>query len=399
MKILIINYHFPPSTTAHSYRWDLLRSYFLKKGHSVDYICGGLASEHDHEDNIHRVNFPFTLKKNTLSVASPQNKNVISKKSKFISLIRHLYRKIFWPDGLWHWLPLSLYAVLKRKNIKYDLVIGYSPTFSALIAAYFYKKLNRNVKFVIDFGDPFSVSKEMPVNNYFLYEKLNYKVEKKIFSAADLISVTNIKTYELYREAHPKITKFIVVPHLVNIDDFYDKNIEMVDEKINIGYIGAFHKGIREPNLAMEKICTISNNLASRCQFNFYGPLNGIRLIESERIRYHGVVSRNEALKLMKNFNIIINVENESCPMTPSKIYECMATGKPILNFLSSTGSSSFCDYPLVLNIQKNTSHVEIEKFISDNYNKMLPRKNIESILSGKTLSSVGEKYLSLMGD
>lgn len=77
----------------------------------------------------------------------------------------------------------------------------------------------------------------------------------------------------------------------------------------------------------------------------------------------------------MKSFNIIINVENESCPMSPSKIYECMATGKPILNFLSSTRLSSFNNYPLVLNIDEDTHSSQIEKFIIDNVNNKLPRK------------------------
>lgn len=399
MKILIINFHYPPSTTAHSYRWSLLREYFLQHNHSVDYICGGQASGYDKENGICRVNFPHTIKKNDIVTTQgiPIKKNLF--KSKCISLSKHLYRKFFWPDGLWHWLPFALYEVYKRRKVKYDLVVGYSPTFSAIIASYFYKKSNDQVRFIVDFGDPFSVSSEMPVNNYWLYGKLNHWVENKIFNAADLVSFTNEKTYNLYKNAHSDISKFVVIPHLVNIDDFYTNSEPKHGDKYKIGYVGAFHKGIREPDLVVEKILGLQDQFASLCQFDFYGPLNGTSLSDSERLAYHGVVERHEALGLMKSFDIIINVENESCPMSPSKIYECMATGKPILNFLSSTGLSSFNNYPLVLNIGRDTLPAQIEKFIIDNANKNLSRKTVDEILTGKTLSSIGDQYLSLVGD
>ncbi|HHE2859614.1 TPA: glycosyl transferase [Escherichia coli] len=399
MKILIINFHYPPSTTAHSYRWSLLRDYFLQHNHSVDYICGGQPSEYDEENSICRINFPYTIKKNYVDLTQdiPIKKNSI--KSKFISLSKYIYRKFFWPDGLWHWLPFALHEVYKRRKVKYDLIIGYSPTFSAIIASYFYKKINDQVKFIVDFGDPFSVSTEMPVNNYWLYGKLNHWVENKIFNSADLVSFTNEATYNLYKSAHPDISNFLVIPHLVNIDDFYTISEPKPSEKYKIGYVGAFHKGVREPNLVIEKILSLQDLFASKCQFNFYGPLNGVSLPESERLKYHGVVERHEALDLMKSFNIIINVENESCPMSPSKIYECMATGKPILNFLSSTRLSSFNNYPLVLNIDEDTHSSQIEKFIIDNVNNKLPRKIVDEILTGKTLSSIGDQYLNLAGD
>lgn len=95
MKILIINFHYPPSTTAHSYRWSLLRDYFLQHNHSVDYICGGQASEYDKENGICRINFPYTIKKNDIGLTQgiPIKKN--SFKLKCISLSKYIYRKFF----------------------------------------------------------------------------------------------------------------------------------------------------------------------------------------------------------------------------------------------------------------------------------------------------------------
>ncbi|MBO1401290.1 glycosyl transferase [Vibrio sp. R-1] len=394
MKILIVNYHFPPSTTAHSYRWALLRDYFLTQGHDVEVICGGLPSESDTDNGITRVNFPKTIKNNTANpkinpaVRNGNFKNIV------MSIIKKLYRKIFWPDGLWHWLPFSMLEVYKIRNKKFDLVIGYSPTFSAVVSSFLYKSLNKKTKLVIDFGDPFSVSKEMPVNNYAIYDWLNRYIESVVFKSSTLVSLTNKRTFELYKYKYPWFLNFDIVPHLVNVADFY-KNKEVVNEGfIRIGYVGAFHKNIREPKLVIEKL----NQIGIDClRFEFYGPLNGLTFNNSRFVNHYGVVDRDKAIRLSKAFDILINVENEDCPMTPSKIFECMATGKPIINFLSSTSISSFSGYPLVLNVDSDTPVDRIKEFILKNKNELLTLHEVEEILKGKTLKSVGDKYLSVV--
>lgn len=393
MKILIINYHYPPSNTAHSYRWELLRRYFLNQGHEVYVVCGGLSLESDVKDRVRRVNFPRTVR----STVSETKQSTVSSGSSFkvrlYEFFRRFYRKIFWPDGLWHWLPFSLYEVLKLRNHKFDLVVGYSPTFSAVITALFYKKLNDRTKLVIDFGDPFSVSREMPANNYFVYSFLNTWIEKLAFKNASLVSFTNQQTYELYKGKYPYFSNFVIVPHLVNLDDFFQYKVRTCSNSIRIGYVGAFHKKIREPSLVLKKLHQIE---IEHFKFEFYGPLNGVDFCESKCVKHFGVVNRSKAIDLIKDFNILINVENEECPMLPSKIYECVATGKPILNFLSGTKITSFCNYPLVLNIDENTSTAVIIEFIQSNNDKGLTLGEVQDLLKDKTLKSVGERYLSV---
>ncbi|MGL1052318.1 glycosyl transferase [Vibrio vulnificus] len=394
MKILIVNYHFPPSTTAHSYRWALLRDYFLTQGHDVEVICGGLPSESDTDDRITRVNFPKTIKNNTVNTKINSTVRNNSFKNTVLSIIKKLYRKIFWPDGLWHWLPFSMLEVYKIRNRKFDLVIGYSPTFSAVVSSFLYKMLNKETKLVIDFGDPFSVSKEMPVNNYALYGWLNRYIESVVFKNSTLVSLTNKKTFELYKSKYPWFLNFDIIPHLVNVADFYESKEEIDKDIVRVGYVGAFHKNIREPSLVLDKLSLIDIDYIN---FEFYGPLNGLAFETSKSVNHYGVVDRDTAISLSKAFDILINVENEDCPMTPSKIFECMATGKPIINFLSSTGVSSFSGYSLVLNVDSDTSVDRIIEFILKNKNALLTLDEVEDVLKGKTLKSVGDKYLDVV--
>lgn len=391
MKILIINYHFPPSNTAHSYRWALLREYFIRQGNDVEVVCGGISLESDKSAGIYRVNFPNTVRNQNSRVESYSNR--FGTKSSVKYAIKKIYRKLFWPDGLWHWLPYSLFKLFKLRNKKYDLVVAYTPTFSAVITALFYKWYNENCRLVVDFGDPFSVSKEMPVNNYKLYGWLNKFIETKAFRKASLVSFTNSKTFDIYKEKYSGFSNFCVIPHLVNVRDFYVENPKCTSKLVRIGYVGAFHKKIREPYLALQKLGLI---FESNFSFEFYGPLNGVPFSESNHVKHYGVVNRDIAIELTKEFDILMNIENEDCPMTPSKIFECMATGKPIINFLSATKTSSFENYPLVINVDLETKVGDIVNFAMKNKYSRLSLDKVYEILKDKTLESVGNKYLGI---
>lgn len=109
----------------------------------------------------------------------------------------------------------------------------------------------------------------MPVNNYWLYGKLNHWVENKILILLIWFPL-QMRQLIIYIRAHIQILAiFLVIPHLVNIDDFYTISEPKPSEKYKIGYVGAFHKGVREPNLVIEKILSLQDLFASKCQFNF----------------------------------------------------------------------------------------------------------------------------------
>lgn len=396
MKILLLNYHFPPSETSHAFRWAQIVERFKREGHDVDVICGGRASEYA-EAGLNRVNAPFlgnSVQSNTSILKKEGLRHFYGIKRVIKLFTKKIYRSIFWPDGLWHWLPAALWCVFERRKVQYDLVIGYSPTFSAVIAARFYKLLNRDTKLIVDFGDPFSVSKEMPVNNYKLYYYLNYIVELWVFNAASMVSFTNESTLNLYKEKYKKIDVFTVVPHVVDVDLFYSDYIGNLDSLV-LGYVGAFHKGIREPGLAIEILNKVASEI--KCvEAVFYGPLNNVPFRVTDSVYHKGVVLREEAIRLMHSFDFIINVENEECPMSPSKIFECKASGKPIINFLSGTKKSSFTDYPLSLDVDSNTPVAVVVNFIMDNRGKQLSRVEVEGLLGGLTYNSISSCYLDV---
>ncbi|MCO4799719.1 MAG: hypothetical protein KC484_10905 [Colwelliaceae bacterium] len=373
-----------------------MADYYKNQGHQVDIIAGGKKGESDYVDNVTRINCPYTIKSNSNgSIAKKTAKLSIihNVKVQCLKVLKKVYRSIFWPDGLWHWLPFVLFAVLLKKNKKYDLVIGYSPTFSAVLSAHFYKFFNNSTRLILDFGDPFSVSKAMPVNNYLLYKKINHLTELNAFRVASKVTFTNEKTYKLYHEKYPKIEAFSVSPHLVDVDLFYKKHIVKNVECLRFGYVGAFHKGIREPGFTINVLEELKFSLSGFTAI-FYGPLNGVQFKECESLCHKGIVQRKEAVQLLQSFDILIHVENEDCPMSPSKINEYIALGKPVINFLSKTNVSSFDSYPLVFDVSAKTDIQKLKVFIVNNARKQLARTEVESLLEGCALSHVANSYL-----
>ena len=54
--------------------------------------------------------------------------------------------------------------------------------------------------------------------------------------------------------------------------------------------------------------------------------------IKSSYVKYKGFVNRKNALKIMRESQFLINLENTNCLQSPSKTAEIIATGKPIIN-------------------------------------------------------------------
>ena len=124
----------------------------------------------------------------------------------------------------------------------------------------------------------------------------------------------------------------------VNFELFYSRNYKHQPREgggINWLYVGAFHPGIREPGRLLQLVRALNRRGNVKVYLDMYGPTNGFDLNpkDSPEIRHWGYLDRERAIERMKSTDFIVNVDNENCVMTPSKIVECIATGRPIINF------------------------------------------------------------------
>ena len=91
---------------------------------------------------------------------------------------------------------------------------------------------------------------------------------------------------------------------------------------------------------------------------------------------------------MISNAQVLISIGNANTDMVPSKIFEYMATGKPIIHFYSTERDSCiqyYKKYPLSLLIKEDNSYMQdnadrIIEFISKVLGKTLQYKEVESM-------------------
>ncbi|MBD0679880.1 glycosyltransferase [Pseudomonas sp. PSB11] len=415
MKVLLVNYYYHPMVDAHAYRWTQLSEHWAEKGFQVDVICSKVGNVEDSEcgKNIQVTRVGFFRAIKMQAKKSIGSENVSSRKEMVATLkqnLRLVYRKFYWPDGLWHWFFSVSAELFKRRATKYDLIVSYSPTFTAHLAVMLFKKMVTSSSYwIADYGDPFSTSISMPNNNISLYGALNRWAESLVLSRASKVCFTSQSTVDDYFSVFGAMDNAHLIPHMANVEKIYDEISEISDPAvIRLVFIGNFHVGIREPFWASDVIERLAGFLHLKNDqpivFDIYGASNGVDVasICSPIINWHGPLDRERVNEVIGGADFLVNIENTNCSMIPSKIVEYIATGKPIIDIAQKNKDVSrllnlYAAEGGAIIIDENFSNefVDLKRFI-ERYkgNGKISIDTINSILSDFGIEDVSRRYL-----
>ena len=339
-KILIVSHQFTPHVSPRTTRWKLIVEELISLGHQVTVITGTKQDQEDKDVNIIYVGNKnssnivtnFRKKSNNLT-----NSNLF--KRIFYNSLKKIYRFIVktfaWPDYSMFWL-ISIYKNRRKLKLDYDLLITVSLPFSSHIAGYLINKKN-NKKWVMDIGDPFTLKKDAPENNYLLYGALNKYFENKLYSLADKIMFTHNDAMHTHKEYFKLPNGKVVVANPISKFDkeIYQKslNYNYNSLPIKFGYFGIFTKGVRSPINFLETLRKKKN-----IEFHWYVNNDSQSEIifnnqESEST-VHSIVPRNKALNIMaESMHCLLSIGNLNPTQLPSKVIEYISTGKPVVHF------------------------------------------------------------------
>ena len=339
-KILIVSHQFTPHVSPRTTRWKLIVEELISLGHQVTVITGTKQDQEDKDVNIIYVGNKnssnivtnFRKKSNNLT-----NSNLF--KRIFYNSLKKIYRFIVktfaWPDYSMFWL-ISIYKNRRKLKLDYDLLITVSLPFSSHIAGYLINKKN-NKKWVMDIGDPFTLKKDAPENNYLLYGALNKYFENKLYSLADKIMFTHNDAMHTHKEYFKLPDGKVVVANPISKFDkeIYQKslNYNYNSLPIKFGYFGIFTKGVRSPINFLETLRKKKN-----IEFHWYVNNDSQSEIifnnqESEST-VHSIVPRNKALNIMaESMHCLLSIGNLNPTQLPSKVIEYISTGKPVVHF------------------------------------------------------------------
>jgi hypothetical protein len=345
-KILFISPNFPPVNAADMHRVRQLLFHFDKNRYSIDIIS-------IRPEFVDAYSLDAQLLQNMLV-----NFNLHQ-----VGAFQAWHTKRFGIGSL------SLRSFLHFRNMgnklikknRYDLIF-FSTTATHLLYLGTYWKKKYKIPFVLDIQDPW-------VNEYYLSKPrheqppkytFNLKIDKYLESktipeASAIISVSG--KYNDYFKSKYKLSKDVIletIPFGVEESDFTfpisnDFN-GFKSGKFNIVYVGRGGHDLQQSILVLFKSFKLGlldhNFKFSKIHFYFIGTSyatkgNGVKTIEPLAINM-GIgefvteipdrVSYFESISLMKSADLLFIPGSTDERYTPSKLYPCLLTGKPILS-------------------------------------------------------------------
>ncbi|TKS56981.1 glycosyltransferase family 4 protein [Mesohalobacter halotolerans] len=372
MHILVISQHYYPEMGAPAARYYDFSKYWIEKGHKVTVVTAFPNFPDGKIDKKYKWKFLQKEKINNVNIirtyiwASPKLR-FIDKTLGYITFT----------------ISSSLYLIFNR--IRYDLVIATCPPPNVGIPALIVKKIKK-IPLIVDMRDlwPEGLINSGRLKNKYIINFLTW-LEKKIYSNSSLITVvTNGKKENLIKREIDKPIE--VISNGVDIDAIDTAQLEDVEliklfskYEINFLYAGVFN-----PSQGLSVIVKATKILNEKYQnqkkFGVILIGDGSERIKIEQLKTElntsnvhilGIKPKETVFSSLKKARaILITLKRRKDRHTiPSKIYESMASNRPLL--FSAGGEAE----EIVKNIQAglisppedvNRLVINMDKYISD---------------------------------
>jgi hypothetical protein len=266
----------------------------------------------------------------------------------------------------------SEYKLLKdliRKNDYICILSTCARFLSHLNVLQLKKEVGFSIPWIAYFMDPYAYF----IGNLGGSDKL-IEQEREVYEYSDIVLVTE----EIFEENKTNLlSKYMNKTEATRFANFRcDKkgltNNIFVKDKINCVYVGSLlNESIRSPsylfkiiNLMDDKYVfhIICNNLTRKNR-----QLRNTILDKNKKVRWYNNLPLHECLGIMSKADILINLGNKSINQTPSKIFDYIGTGRPIVNFYSlynDTSKRYLERYPKKLNL------LEMDNLLVENKEK-----------------------------
>lgn len=358
-KVLIITYYWPPAGGGGVQRWLKFTKYLPNHGikpvvaipDEPEYPIIDHTLEKDVPDIIEVIKIPiwepyklfrFLTSKEKGEKVNAGLLNSNKKKSLAEKISVWLRGNLLIPDARVFWIRPAAKKISKfLKKHPVDTIITTGPPHSVHLIGLRLKKKFK-VKWLADFRDPWS---EIDYLEEFNPGKLamnhHIRLEGKVLKNADnVITVSNNWAEDLKRLGAPEVK---VITNGFDTSDFKDFNYNSSSDKIVLLYSGMLNE-FRNPEFLWEELgnlCKNNKEFAEAFQLKFFGTidqgvftyLDGVSHL-SQRYSSGGYISHKELLKEYEKASVLLLIQNSTknaLGHIPGKVFEYMATGRPIL--------------------------------------------------------------------
>ena len=319
-----------------------LAEFLLCKGADVDVVCYGRKRGILEQNGIvvHTVKAPTYLLKQSNGFLQKK----IDRAKQLLDKLIHIRNYPLRSSSLVRGYVSSLKRIISgSKDV--TVIATFTPV-EAVVAAAKIKKCFDDVKIVYYSLDTLS---NEGGNSGFLSAKYRAEkgtqLEKRLFSCFDRIIIMECHKDHYYSEAFSQFqSKFylanfpLLTANKVTQNEITSVENEFVQNK-TIVFAGTFYRKLRNPTFLCEVLDRILKQVPFKVVFLGGGDcqdiLQTLQKKHPQNVCILGPQPHAVAMHYIQNANVLVSVGNADCPMAPSKIYEYMATGKPILHFYS----------------------------------------------------------------
>lgn len=334
---IFLTNHYLPKPGATGLCVHQIAKTLKERGHRVQVVCydNGDANNSQFDGvNIIRVKEPFYF-------TDYSEKNVLRRR---VARLFSLLAKLLYINSY----PKRSSLLIKKFEIKLDelllhnmdsiVVSTYTPleACAALLEA---KKKYPLIKAVYYSTD--TLSNEKGNSGFISPErrtKLGLRWEHKIFSVFDKLLI--MECHERYYRSNifkPYFDKYLIANFPLLIAPIHRSvKKSSVHERKLLVYAGTLYKELRNPEYLCKLLYRAGQQLNFDAIFIGGGDCKDIVGAFSEKsnawILHKGMVPHDEAVKYISEADVLLSIGNKESPMAPSKIYEYMATCKPIIH-------------------------------------------------------------------
>ena len=357
MKILIVSKAFYPTISPRSFRATELVKEFLRKGHEVTLLTVKDDSIHESFEEKYGVKIKDFGPLNFPEID-------ITSGNKAYRLVKRIARRALLQ--LFEYPKIELVSKVKKalSNEKgYDLLISIAVPHPIHwgVAAAWRRKSKIADTWVADCGDPYMRQNLDSFNKLFYFKYF----EKDFCRKADYISVPIEEAKEGY---YPEFkNKIIVIPQGFNFNEIDEDITYKKNEVPTFAYAGSLIPGGRDPRKFLEYL--ISQNKPYKfIVFTKTPELIRPYITKSKgRVEIRNTIPRPDLLKELSKMDFLVNFENESPLMMPSKLIDYYLTGRPVLSVASTEIEESVIDQFLKGDYQSAQKFKEMEKYRIEN--------------------------------
>ena len=337
---------------------------------------------------IHRYRHLGKLARNLQNLANldKKKKRNLSKKF-FINVLSPIARLL--DQSIWFTHPEYILIRKLMTKINFKFVITTCASFYSHRNMLKYKKESLfTTPWIAYFMDPFA---------YYIGNRTTdgelLKLECQVYEQADLIFVTE----EIYKEnQNNAFSPYLYKTYPYRFGNFHCvdkplKNNIFIAGKINCVYVGSlFSEQIRNPKYLYQMINHIDDHFAFHIICNQISEANkrAYKQIvkKTQNVFWYHNLPLEECLGIMCHADVLINLGNKSVNQTPSKVFDYIGTGNPIVNIYpleNDTSKHYLENYPLKLNIFESPELLEenAQKFMvfaRENLGKKIPAKQLQ---------------------